>query len=86
MALFDRVHDAGRLITFIDYRLKQLQEELDALKSDDGPKAVAKAEERAIELQEELERTKRERDEASEKELEEVRSNLADAQRLLKEV
>ncbi|RRT67713.1 hypothetical protein B296_00017274 [Ensete ventricosum] len=47
MALFDRVHDAGWLITFMDYRLKQLQEELDALKSDGGPKAVAKAEERA---------------------------------------
>ncbi|RZS27812.1 hypothetical protein BHM03_00061337 [Ensete ventricosum] len=64
MTLFDRVHDVGWLITFMDYRLKQLQEELDALKSDGGPKAVAKAEERAAELQEELERTRRERDEA----------------------
>ncbi|RZS27831.1 hypothetical protein BHM03_00061359 [Ensete ventricosum] len=91
MVLFDRVHDAGRLITFMDYRLKQLQEELDALKYDGGPEAVAKAEERAAKLQEELERTRRERDEAllkceaSKKELHEVRSNLADAQRLLKE-
>ncbi|RWW69676.1 hypothetical protein BHE74_00022715 [Ensete ventricosum] len=25
MALFDRVHDAGRLITFIDYRISNLQ-------------------------------------------------------------
>ncbi|RWW43956.1 hypothetical protein BHE74_00050328 [Ensete ventricosum] len=54
-------------------------------------KAVAKAEERASELQEELEKTKRERGEellrreASEKELHEVRSHLGDAQRLLKE-
>ncbi|RWW75491.1 hypothetical protein BHE74_00016484 [Ensete ventricosum] len=53
--------------------------------------AVAKAEERASELQEELEKTKRERGEellrreASEKELHEVRSHLGDAQRLLKE-
>ncbi|RRT32278.1 hypothetical protein B296_00046754 [Ensete ventricosum] len=91
MALFDRVHDAGRLITFMDYRIKQLQEELDALKSNGGPEAVAKAEERASELREELEKTKRERSEellrrkASEKELHEVRSHLGDAQRLLKE-
>ncbi|RRT43932.1 hypothetical protein B296_00029363 [Ensete ventricosum] len=35
MALFDRVHDAGQLITFTDYRIKQLQEELDAPKSND---------------------------------------------------
>ncbi|RRT39876.1 hypothetical protein B296_00053969 [Ensete ventricosum] len=78
MALFDRVHDVGWQITFMDYRLKQLQEELDALKSDGVPEAVAKAEERAAELQEELERTRRERDEAllkheaSEKELHET--------------
>ncbi|RZS26311.1 hypothetical protein BHM03_00059633 [Ensete ventricosum] len=69
----------------MDYRLKQLQEELDALKSDGGPEAIAKAEEHAVKLQEELEMTRRERDEAllkreaSEKELHEVRSNLADA-------
>ncbi|RRT39828.1 hypothetical protein B296_00024522 [Ensete ventricosum] len=89
--LFDRVHDAGQLITFMDYRIKQLQEELDALKSQGGPKVVAKAEERASELREELEKTKRERGEellrreASEKELHEVWSHLGDAQRLLKE-
>ncbi|RWW35668.1 hypothetical protein BHE74_00059375 [Ensete ventricosum] len=85
MALFDRVHDAGRLITFMDYRIKQLQEELDALKSDGGPEAVAKAEEGASELQEELEKTRRERDEAllrrkaSEKELHEVWQLLKEA-------
>ncbi|RZS19172.1 hypothetical protein BHM03_00051528, partial [Ensete ventricosum] len=44
MTLFDRFHDAGRLITFMDYRVKQLQEELDALKSRGGPEAVAEAE------------------------------------------
>ncbi|RWW37499.1 hypothetical protein BHE74_00057365 [Ensete ventricosum] len=91
MALFDRVHDAGRLVTFMDYRIKQLQEELDAMKSNRGPEAVAKAEERASELQEELEKTKRERGdellrrEAAEKELHKVRSHLGDAQWLLKE-
>ncbi|RZS21943.1 hypothetical protein BHM03_00054652 [Ensete ventricosum] len=91
ITLFDRVHDASRLITFMDYRIKQLQEELDALKSNGGPEAIAKAEERAFELQEELEKTKRERGEglsrceAAEKELHDVRSHLGDAQRLLKE-
>ncbi|RZS22234.1 hypothetical protein BHM03_00054977 [Ensete ventricosum] len=95
MVLFDRVHDAGWLITFMNYRIKQLQEELDALKSDGGPEAVAKAEGRASELQEELEKTRRERDEALRRhealekelheELHEVRSNLAEAHRLLKE-
>ncbi|RWW37502.1 hypothetical protein BHE74_00057378 [Ensete ventricosum] len=76
---------------FMDYRVKQLQEELDALKSKGGPEAVAEAEGRASELREELEKTKRERDEellrreASEKELQEVRSHLGDAQQLLRE-
>ncbi|RWV91985.1 hypothetical protein GW17_00045686, partial [Ensete ventricosum] len=76
---------------FMDYRIKQLQEELNALKPNGGPEVVAKAEERAFELREELEKTKRERGdellrrEASEKELHEVRSHLGNAQRLLKE-
>ncbi|RWW63128.1 hypothetical protein BHE74_00029716 [Ensete ventricosum] len=54
-------------------------------------KEMVLVEERASELREELEKTKRERDEellrreASEKELHEVRSHLGDAQRLLKE-
>ncbi|RWW21771.1 hypothetical protein GW17_00014062 [Ensete ventricosum] len=75
----------------MDYRIKQLQEELDALKSNGGPEAVTKAEEHASELREELKKTKRERGEellrreASEKELHEVQSHLGDAQRLLKE-
>ncbi|RWW35405.1 hypothetical protein BHE74_00059668 [Ensete ventricosum] len=92
MTLFDRGHDVGRLITFMDYRISQLQQELDALKSSGGPEAVAKAEERASKLQKELEKTTRERDEALlrrealEKELNEVQSNLAEVQRLLKEV
>ncbi|RZS28476.1 hypothetical protein BHM03_00062077 [Ensete ventricosum] len=75
----------------MDYRIKQLQEELDALKSKGGPEAVAEAEEHASELREELEKIKKERGEellkreASEKELHEVRSHLGDAQRLLRE-
>ncbi|KAJ8506621.1 hypothetical protein OPV22_007507 [Ensete ventricosum] len=88
MALVDRVHDAGRLITFMDHRVKQQQEELDVLKSRGGPEAVAEAEERASRLQEELERIKAEkaeellRHEAAEKEL---RGHLGDAHHLLKE-
>ncbi|RRT47970.1 hypothetical protein B296_00006591 [Ensete ventricosum] len=64
MALFDRVHDADRLITFMDYRISNLQQEIDTLKSGGGPVAVAKAEEHASKLEQELEKTKRERDEA----------------------
>ncbi|RRT36391.1 hypothetical protein B296_00033009 [Ensete ventricosum] len=70
---------------------KEMVLELDTLKSGGGPEAVAKAEERVSELGQELEKTKRERDEAlllletSEKDLSEVRSNLAEVQRLLKE-
>ncbi|RRT53362.1 hypothetical protein B296_00027316 [Ensete ventricosum] len=33
MTLFDQVYYAGRLITFMDYRISQLQQELDTLKS-----------------------------------------------------
>ncbi|RWW29619.1 hypothetical protein GW17_00005850 [Ensete ventricosum] len=84
MTLFDRVNDAGRLIMFMDYRVKQLQKEFDALKSKGGPEAVAEIKERASELREELGKTKRERGEellrreASEKELQEVRSHLGE--------
>ncbi|RRT31583.1 hypothetical protein B296_00047186 [Ensete ventricosum] len=77
----------------------QLARELDTLPSEvlmaqaakEMVLAVANVEEHASELQEELEKTKRERGEellrceASEKELHEVRSHLGDAQRLLKE-
>ncbi|KAJ8510293.1 hypothetical protein OPV22_000727 [Ensete ventricosum] len=68
-----------------------LQEELDTLKSRGGPEAVAEAEERTSELREELKKIKREkveellRREASEKELQEVRGHLGDAQQLLRE-
>ncbi|RRT63997.1 hypothetical protein B296_00006460 [Ensete ventricosum] len=75
----------------MDYRVKQLQEELNALKSRGGLEADAEAKERVSELPEELEKTKREkteellRREASEKELQEVRGHMGDAQQLLRE-
>ncbi|RRT64593.1 hypothetical protein B296_00016279, partial [Ensete ventricosum] len=90
MVLFDRVHDAGRLITFMDYHISNLQQEIDTLKSGGGPEVVAAVEERASELEKELEKTKREWDEAlqrlkaSDKELNEARGNLSEIQRLLK--
>ncbi|RWW44647.1 hypothetical protein BHE74_00049581, partial [Ensete ventricosum] len=80
----------GKFPTFVS--ISQLQQELDTLKSSGGPEAVTKAEERASELGQELEKTKRERDEAllrleaSEKDLSKIWSNLAKVQRLLKEV
>ncbi|RRT31267.1 hypothetical protein B296_00053365, partial [Ensete ventricosum] len=91
MTLFDRVHDAGWLIKFMDYRVKQLHEELDVLKSRGGPEAVTEAEKCASELREEREKIKREkaqellRREALEKELQAIRGHLGDAQQLLKE-
>ncbi|RWV78144.1 hypothetical protein GW17_00060933, partial [Ensete ventricosum] len=42
MALFDRVHDAGWLITFMDYRITSLQQEIDTLKSGGGRRAFDK--------------------------------------------
>ncbi|RRT31375.1 hypothetical protein B296_00050483 [Ensete ventricosum] len=75
----------------MDYRVKQLQEEFDALKSRGGPEAVIEAEKRASELREELEKIKREkaeellRREALEKKLQEIRGHLGDAQQLLRE-
>ncbi|RWW70362.1 hypothetical protein BHE74_00021963 [Ensete ventricosum] len=51
-------------LTFMDYHITSLQQDIDALKSGWGPKAVATAEERASKLEKELEKIKRERDEA----------------------
>ncbi|RWW57026.1 hypothetical protein BHE74_00036221 [Ensete ventricosum] len=91
MVLFDRVHDAGQLITFMDYHITSLQQEIDAVKSGGGPEAIVAAEEHASELEKELERMKHEQDEAlqqlkaSDKELNETRGDLFEVQKLLKE-
>ncbi|RZS13661.1 hypothetical protein BHM03_00045304 [Ensete ventricosum] len=45
MTLFDRLHDAGRLITFMDYRINNLLQEIDALKAGGGPEAVVQLKE-----------------------------------------
>ncbi|RRT69508.1 hypothetical protein B296_00037318 [Ensete ventricosum] len=81
----------SRLIMFMGYRITNLQQEIDALKSGGGPEAVVAAEERATELEKELETIKHERDEAlqqletSVKELNEARGDLSEARRELKE-
>ncbi|RWW78512.1 hypothetical protein BHE74_00013261 [Ensete ventricosum] len=51
------------LITFMDYRITSLQQEIDALKSGGGPKEVVATEERAFELEKELEKMRHEQDE-----------------------
>ncbi|RWW86980.1 hypothetical protein BHE74_00004220, partial [Ensete ventricosum] len=43
MALFDHVHDAGRLVTIMDHRATNFQQEIEELKSEGSPKAVAVA-------------------------------------------
>ncbi|RRT84709.1 hypothetical protein B296_00010767 [Ensete ventricosum] len=74
------------------YQITNLQQEINALRSGGGPEAVAAVEERAVELEKELEKMKHERDEAflrietSDKELNDVRSDLSEARRQLKEV
>ncbi|RWW56123.1 hypothetical protein BHE74_00037187 [Ensete ventricosum] len=76
----------------MDYRITSLQQEIDTLKSGGGPEAVVAIEECASELEKELEKTKRERDEALQrleivdKELNEARGDLSEAQKQLKEV
>ncbi|RRT70237.1 hypothetical protein B296_00026691 [Ensete ventricosum] len=64
MALFDWVHDAGQLIIIMGYQIANLQQEIKALKLRGGPEAVATAEERAANLEREVEKLKAERDEA----------------------
>ncbi|RRT84621.1 hypothetical protein B296_00004694 [Ensete ventricosum] len=83
MTLFDRVHDASRLITFVDYRINNLLEEIKTLKAGDGPEAVAAAEERVAKLEKCTKALQRL--ETSDKELNEVRGDLSEAHKQLKE-
>ncbi|RRT48715.1 hypothetical protein B296_00041952 [Ensete ventricosum] len=87
MTLFDRVHDAGRLITFMDYRINNLLQKIETLKAGGGPEVVAVAEERVAELEKtQQERTKAlQRLESSHKESNEVRGDLSEARKQLKE-
>ncbi|RZR70467.1 hypothetical protein BHM03_00000075 [Ensete ventricosum] len=89
VALFDRVHDAGRVITSMDNRVDLLRKEVQRLKEGGDPDAVAAVEARASEaqsladnLQTELEEANRRR-ESVEAELGEARGLLADLRRQL---
>ncbi|RWW78320.1 hypothetical protein BHE74_00013457 [Ensete ventricosum] len=85
-----RKDDAGS-VDHLHGVITSLQQEIESLKSGGGPEAIAAAEERATELEKELEKTKSERDEVlqwlkiSDKELNEARGDLSEAQRQLKE-
>ncbi|RWW54347.1 hypothetical protein BHE74_00039079 [Ensete ventricosum] len=76
---------------FMGYRITNLQQEIDALKSGGGPEVVAAVEERATELEKELKKIKHEQDKVlqwlktSDKELNDARGNLSEARRQLKE-
>ncbi|RRT64275.1 hypothetical protein B296_00024335 [Ensete ventricosum] len=64
-ALFDRVHDAGRVITSLDSKVSLLRQELQDLKEGENPDAVAAAEDRAAEAQSLAEHLRVELDEAN---------------------
>ncbi|RRT45835.1 hypothetical protein B296_00021023 [Ensete ventricosum] len=51
MALLDRVHDASRLMTIMDHRATNFQQEIEELKSGSGPKQVAAVEQQAIAIE-----------------------------------
>ncbi|RWW38422.1 hypothetical protein BHE74_00056336 [Ensete ventricosum] len=51
MALLDRVHDAGRLVTIMGNRASHLEAEIENLKSEGDPKQLAAAHQRVAELQ-----------------------------------
>ncbi|RWV78475.1 hypothetical protein GW17_00060555, partial [Ensete ventricosum] len=82
-ALFNRVHDAGHVITSLDGKMSLLRQELQDLKDGENPDAVAAVEVRAVEAQSVAERLRIELDEANsrrastEAELERTRSASA---------
>ncbi|RZS01094.1 hypothetical protein BHM03_00030900, partial [Ensete ventricosum] len=88
-ALFDRVHDAGRVITSLDGKMTLLRQELQDLKEGGNPDVVAVAEVRAAEAQSIAEHLRIELEEANDRrasveaELEKTRSESASLERRL---
>ncbi|RRT31491.1 hypothetical protein B296_00051578 [Ensete ventricosum] len=88
-ALFDRVHDAGQMITSLDGKVTLLRQELQDLKEGGNPDAVAAAEVRAAEAQSLVEHLRVKLDEANghrasmEADLEKARSESASLERQL---
>ncbi|RRT37981.1 hypothetical protein B296_00057084 [Ensete ventricosum] len=91
MALLDRVHDSGRLVTHKGNRASLLEAELEKLKSERDPKRRARAQQRVDELEADNGKLKLGLDELSsrleeaDKELNELQEGLAESQRQLRE-
>ncbi|RZS27566.1 hypothetical protein BHM03_00061059 [Ensete ventricosum] len=91
MALFDRIHDAGQLVTIMDHRATNFQQEIEELKSGGGPEAMVVAEQQATDLKKENEKLlahvakASQRLEALDKELNDAYDELSITQRQLKE-
>ncbi|RWW68492.1 hypothetical protein BHE74_00023982 [Ensete ventricosum] len=88
-ALFDRVHDAGRVITSLDGKMTLLRQELQDLKEGGNPDAMVAAEVRAAEAQSLAEHLRVELDKANdhqasvEADMEKARSGSANLERQL---
>ncbi|RZR94181.1 hypothetical protein BHM03_00022834 [Ensete ventricosum] len=86
MALLDRVHDSGRLVTHMGNRASLLEAELEKLRSKRDPKQLARAKQRVGELEADNSKLKSGLDELSsrldeaDKELNELCEGLAKSQ------
>ncbi|RRT36375.1 hypothetical protein B296_00053298 [Ensete ventricosum] len=91
MALLDRVHDSGRLVTHIRNQASLLEAVLEKLRSEKDPEQLAQAKQRVGEPEVDNAKLKSELDELSDrldeadKELNELREGLVESQRHLKE-
>ncbi|RWW82939.1 hypothetical protein BHE74_00008574 [Ensete ventricosum] len=87
MALLDRVHDVGHLVTIMGNQASLLEVEIDKLKAKGDPKQLAIARQQVDELQVDNTKLKSELDELTrhleqiDKELNELREGLAKSQR-----
>ncbi|RWW76744.1 hypothetical protein BHE74_00015144 [Ensete ventricosum] len=91
MALLDRVHNSGRLVTHMGNRASLLEVELKKLKKEKDPEQLTLARQRVDELQADNAKLRSgvdeltDRLEQADKELNELREGLAESQRQLKE-
>ncbi|RWW35534.1 hypothetical protein BHE74_00059531 [Ensete ventricosum] len=91
IALLDRVHDSGRLVTHMGNQASLLKAELEKLRSKRNPEQLALARQRVDELEADNAKMKSELDESrgrldeADKELNKLREGLVESQRQLKE-
>ncbi|RWV88156.1 hypothetical protein GW17_00049782 [Ensete ventricosum] len=91
MDLFDHIHDAGQLVTIMDHRATNFQQEIEELKSGGSLEAMVVAEQQATDLKKENEKLlahvakASQRLEALDKELNDAYDELSITQRQLKE-